>query len=277
MLQYYEATHNGTANYYDTGKIIIPIYNWKISTSKESTVDPSSCKITSTIYYQDMTKTSIGGAFIKKGVKYSAYQLLRKALLTTDTYLLENGKVSLDEYHDNDPLTSINYPILLDPIWNNRLETAKINETIFEGKNLWEVLIQIGYYLHAIPYLEYATDGTDRFVLTFRQLGGTKDNKSASTKMTVFCSRNLSEYFTQFDSYVTNLFSPQNEVEEWIVPKTKASHCLVSNDTAMLQLTKPITELLAFDIIRTLPDGTQEIEPALEYVFEQFNRLVFFN
>ena len=109
-------------------------------------------------------------------------------------------------------------------------------------------MIQIGYYLHAIPYLEFARDGTDRFVLKFKQLGGTKINNDENTKITVFNSRNLSEYFTQYDSYVTNLFSPQNLIEEWVVPKTSASSYLVSNNTAELQLSYAITEIVEFHI-----------------------------
>ncbi len=205
----------------------------------------------------NMSETAEGGPFLMKGVKYSCYDLLQRTLLTLDTQVIDNSKEGLDGLQDR-------YPIVLSENWAGRLKAAKMQETIFEGKNLWEVLIQIGYYLHAIPYLEFATDGTDRFVLAFRQLGDTRTRADTNTKITVFNSRNLSEYFTQYDSYVTNLFSPQNEVDEWLVPKTSDNTYLVSNNTAELHTSRQIAEITAFDI--TYNGRT---ESALAYIFEE--------
>lgn len=213
--------------------------------------------------------------FVCKGVKYSCYDLLRKTMLTCDTYLLDNTRECLDELgvtvESNGELVdveSMEFPIIVsdDPKedWKSRLKIAKVYETVFEQKNLWEVLIQIGYYLHAIPYLEFAEDGSDRFVLKFQQLGNTKKKDDTNNKITIFNSRNLSEYFTQYDSYMTNLFSPQNEVEEWIVPKTSDSSYLVSNNTAELQTKYSITEIVEFDIVY---NGVSE--SALSCLFEK--------
>lgn len=270
MMGYYEATFSG----YERVEMMIPVsvfeWSWTIRTNSVSIVDASSCKITATMYHQDMTITSDGGPLITKGVKYSAYQLLRKALLTCDTYILDNETTSLDKYGEGGTeQPSLDYPIILDNTWNNRLQVAKINETIFEVNNLWEVLLQIGYYLHAIPYLEFAEDGTDRFVLKFKQLGATKLNEGNSTKITIFNSRNLSEYYTQYDSYVTNLFSPQNLIEEWVVPKTSDSSFLTSNETAELHLSSEITELVEFNIAMQLPNNQWDIRPALDFIFEK--------
>lgn len=211
--------------------------------------------------------------FVRKGVKYSCYDLLRKALLTCDTYLIDNENTCLDEYGIDKSGTLKEVKSLLFPIivssspeenWLSRLKTAKVQETVFEQKNLWEVLLQIGYYLHAIPYLEFAEDGTDRFLLKFRQLGDTKTKEDSSVKITVFNSRNLSDYFTQYDSYVTNLFSPQNLCEEWVTCKTSDPSYLVSNDTAEIQLKYPISEIVEFDIIL---NGTPK--SALAFIFEK--------
>ena len=265
MFGSYTATHSGTYTTPLIGLITTFKYSWSIS-GYSTLVDPSSCKITTTIYHQDTSITENGGPLITKGVKYSAYQLFRKALLTCDTYIVENGVTCLDEYNkDGEKLDSLKYPIILNENWINRLQVAKINETIFQCNNLWEVFLQIGYYLHAIPYLEFAKDGTDRFELNFKQLGKSGIDNNNNQNITVFNSQNLSEYFTQYDSYVTNLFSPQNEIEEWIVPKTSDSSYLVSNDTAELHVTYPITELLAFDIAI----GDNEFKPALDYIFEK--------
>lgn len=208
-------------------------------------------------YSEDMTEDAEGGPFLMKGVKYSCYDLLQKALLTIDTQVIDNDEVGLDGLYNR-------YPIIIDQEWVTRLKVAKMQETVFEGKNLWEVLLQIGHYLHAIPYLEFADDGTDRFLLSFRQLGGTKEKEDSSRKITVFNSRNLSDYFTQYDSYVTNLFSPQNICEEWVVAKTSDSTYLISNDTAEIRTSRPILEIVAFDI--TYNGKTVD---ALQYIFEE--------
>lgn len=231
-------------------------------------------RVDTTIYCINLS-SGANAPFVRKGVKYSCYDLLRKALLTCDTHLINNANTCLDEYGVTDQsngdmveVDSLAYPIVvsssLDENWLARLKAAKIYETVFEQKNLLEVLLQIGYYLHAIPYLEFTEDGTDRFLLKFRQLGGTKTKDDTSTKITVFNSRTLSEYFTQYDSYVTNLFSPQNLCEEWVTCKTSDPSYLVSNNTAEVQLKYPITEIVELDIIY---NGTPK--NALSFIFEK--------
>lgn len=178
--------------------------------------------------------------FLAAPEKYNCYKVLRKALLTCDTQFINNNK--------GECIDTIEYPIIIEDELKNKLSAHKVHETIFEQKNLWEVLLQVGYYLHAIPYLEFADDGTDRFKLNFKQLGETDKKPDKSNKITVFNSRNLSEYFSQYDSYVSNLFSPQNIVEEWIVPTTSDSSYLVSNDTAELHTKYNIYEVLDLEI-----------------------------
>ena len=270
MLSYYEAVQYGSQEIKLIGLVSSTTYSWQIYTNSSVLVDYTSVKTGISFVYQDFSVVTSGGALITKGVKYSCYDLLRKALLTCDTHVINNNTTSLDEYDSfGVPQPSLEHSIVLSDEWNNRLKTAKMQETIFESKNLWEVLLQIGYYIHAIPYLDFAHDGTDRFVLKFKQLGDTRKKDDTSNKITVFNSRNLSEFFTQYDSYVTNLFSPQNVVDEWVVPKTSNSTFLVSNNTAELQLSYAITELLEFDISMRLPSGVWSTKSALENVFEK--------
>lgn len=200
------------------------------------------------------------GKFITKGEKYNAYNLLRKSMLTIDTQLLISG---IDE---------IEYPIIIDDYWREKLIGTEIYETVFQNKNLWEVMLQVGYYIHAIPYLEFSEDD-DRFVLNFRQLGSTEAKPDTSEKITIFSSRNLSEYFSQLDSYVSNFYSPQNIVEEWIVPKTSDNSYLVSNDTAELHTSFPILEIVELAI----RNSDNEIKSILEHIFENSIYQVFTN
>lgn len=263
MITYYEAEHSGRT--WSAG-----FYAYTIKTNRRDLATPTDLTIKATIYHQDMSELVTKGPFIRKGVKYSAYQLLRKALLTCDTYIVNNGVNSIDEYgKEGVKQTSLPYSIVLDDKWVDKLKLTAVNETIFEQNNLWEVLLQIGYYLHAIPYMSFANDGTDRFVLSFKQLGSTEEKQDTSQKITIFNSQNLSEYYTQLDSYVTNLFSPQNKVEEWVTPKTSESSFLVSNNTAELHLAYPITEILEFKIKLKLKNGNSETINATKYLFEK--------
>lgn len=241
------------------------------TTTKNEIVEASAISISASISCEDMSEDAEGGPFLMKGVKYSCYDLLRKALLTIDTQIIDNSQIGLDSImDDNFNEVGIQYPIIVSPDWNNRLKTMKVQETMFESKNLWEVLLQIGYYLHAIPYLEFATDGTDRFVLQFKQLGDTKTKENSSSKLTIYNSRNLAEYFAQYDSYVTNMFSPQNIIDEWVVAKTSSDNYLISNNTAQLQTSFPILEIIEFDIFYDgSAGGTSGTKSALQNLFEE--------
>ncbi len=277
MMIYYEVNQTGGKGTIFTPPLghMMHVYEWTIKTNKADLANPTQLQITAEIYHQDMSETKKAGPFIRKGVKYSAYQLLRKALLTCDTYILDNKTTSIDDYSNkHGDLKSLPYTILIDEYWSNKLKRTIVNETIFEQNNLWEVLLQIGYYLHAIPYMTFLDneqgEPTDKFLLSFKQLGSTEEKPNTSQKITIFNSQNLSEYYTQLDSYVTNLFSPQNRVEEWVTPKTSESSFLVSNNTAELHLAYPITEILEFKISILQKDNKRsEFEDATKYLFEK--------
>lgn len=238
---------------------------YSVTENSISKPQPNQISLSTTLYAKDMLSPARPSPFLVKPKKYSCFDLVRKALLTCDTQIIDNTQMGLDQiYDENYNDIGIQYPIVIDEAWETRLKEAQLHETIFENKNLWEIFLQVGYYLHAIPYLKFAQDGTDRFMLAFRQLGDSKIKNNSSTKITIFNSQNLSEYFTQLDSYVTNIFSPQNEVEEWLVCKTSDNSFLVSNDTAELQTKYNITEIVEFDI-----QYNGQILSALNYIFEK--------
>lgn len=218
-------------------------------------VDASTIYVNAKFRINDLSTTVEGDKFLARAEKYNCHDLIRKAMLTCDTQIFDNNAVGLD---------TIEYPIAIDDETAASLRARTVYETIFEQKNLWEVLLQSGYYKHAIPRLDFATDGTDRFALKYRQLGATKKRADESNKITVFNSRNLSEFFTQYDSYVTNLFSPQNIIDEWGVVKTSDSNYLVSNNTAEIHSKYPLEEIIEFDL--TYGGATAS---ALNIVFEE--------
>ena len=224
-------------------------------TPSSQSVDASTIYVNAKFRIKDLSTTVDGDPFLASAKEYNCYDLIRKAMLTCDTQIFDNNSVGLD---------TIQYAIDIPAAVAAKLQAQTMHETIFEQKNLWEVLLQCGYYLHAIPHLEFATDGTDRFKLSFRQLGDTRKKDDTSNKITVFNSRNLSEFFTQYDSYVTNLFSPQNVIDEWCVVKTSDSNYLVSNRTAEMRVKYPIQEIIEFDL--TYGSATKS---ALNMIFEE--------
>lgn len=218
-------------------------------------VDASSNYAQLSFIATNMYSDTVSQPFILKAGKYSCWNLLRKALLTIDTQIINNETTGIDD---------IEYMFIVDPLWESRLKTKTIYETILENKNLSELFTQIGYYIHAQPLLKFADDGTDRFVLTFIQLGGNTRKEDTSQKITIFNSLNLSNYFSQYDSYVTNIFSPQNEIEEWLVCTTDDSSALISNNTAILKTKYGISEIIEFDIIYN-----GQTKSAIEHIFEK--------
>ncbi len=224
-------------------------------TPTNQSINANTVYVNAKFHITDLSTTVEGDKFLARAEKYNCLELVRKAMLTCDTQIFDNNAVGLD---------TLEYPITIDEETAASLRTRTVYETIFEQKNLWEVLLQSGYYKHAIPRLDFATDGTDRFALKYRQLGNTKKKADTSNKITVFNSRNLSEFFTQYDSYVTNLFSPQNIIDEWGVVKTSDSNYLVSNNTAEIHAKYPLEEIIEFDL--TYGGATAS---ALDMVFEE--------
>lgn len=205
----------------------------------------------------DLTLTWESKDYIKRPPKkYNAYDLLKKAFLTVDTRIL-NTNANIDD---------IEYPITVGDEEKRRLEQTEIYEMTFENKNLWEILLTVGNYVHAIPYLEFSKNGN--FILKFRDLGTyeiTSDGNDGRILITKYGNRVLSDFYSSMDSYVANLFSPENNIEEIIVPKTSESTYLISNDTAQLHTTFPILELISLKV----SDGNNEWKDITESIFEK--------
>lgn len=260
MFQYinYYVSMTSTMYYnsYNNGKPVVNAYTDKKfnCTSYNVLLDKVDVNLLTFVNCVNMYSDTTFQPFILKGKKYSCYQLFRKAMLTVDTQIIDNEELGLDE---------IEYFIKIDDAWESRLKTKKVYETTLECKNLWEVFQQLGYYLHAVPRLKFADDETDKFILTFDQLGGKRKRKDTSTKITIYNSQNLDNYFTQLDCYVTNIFSPQNLVEEWLVCTTDDTSALISNNTSILKTKYGISEIVEFEIIYN-----GKTQSAIEHIFE---------
>lgn len=138
-----------------------------------------------------------------------------------------------------------NVPILQTPqafYVDNEDELAQttIIETFYNQKNFYEILYEIGKYIHARPKVE--VDG-DRYKVGWKRYGSTDKKEDRATKLSVYNSRFVEEYISSVTSYVTNMIQMGGSITEIIAPKSEDGSYTVSNDNAMLELAKPIMQI----------------------------------
>lgn len=172
-------------------------------------------------------------------VPYSALALLQKAIINSSIYEKEDGVYIGD-------INASKLPFYIDNAFVDELATTKIVENFYNQKNLWEIMVEVGNYIHAIPEIRFGAD--DRFLITFNKLGRTDEHESTSTKVSIFNSRSVEDYISATSSYISNMVQLGGFIEEWVAPKTNAETLLVSNDTANITVSKPIIELLEIKV-----------------------------
>lgn len=183
----------------------------------------------------------------------TAYELFNKAQLSTQL-VRKIPETSIDEtpqsyyLEENDALA---------------LRNTQIVENFYNQKNWWEVLIDIGKYIHAIPKVRFGRD--NRFVVEWRRLGITEQSTGINNDVSVFNSRSIEDYIAACSSYVTNMVQLGGIIEEWVAPKSSSEDYLVYNDVAEIQTSKNIIELVKLEI-RNAEGVTADIT---NYVYEQ--------
>ena len=188
---------------------------------------------------------------------YSALALLQKAIINSSIYEKKDGVYIAD-------VNNSNLPFYIDSEFEDELRATLIIENFYNQKNLWEIMVDVGHYIHAIPELKFGRD--DRFIITFNRLGVTNEKTSNSNKVSVFNSRSVEDYISATSSYITNMVQLGGLVEEWVVPKTTNEQMLVSNDTAEIIVTKPIIELLEIIVKNNNTNQTAQLTP---FIYEE--------
>ncbi len=231
--------------------------NFNFPSSGNSYVSMAEANTTvSTTYfvYNDNTDTEI---VYSSSVPYSALALLQKAIINSGLYEKQDGVYIAD-------VNKSNLPFYIDPDFEDELKSTLIIESFYNQKNLWEIMIEVGNYIHAIPELKFGSN--DRFVVTFNRLGRTDEKQNNSTKVSVFNSRSVEDYISATSSYITNMVQLGGYIEEWVAPKTTNEQLLVSNDTADILTSKPIIELLSIQVRRN-SDGA--IADLTNFIYEE--------
>ena len=158
----------------------------------------------------------------------NALQLFRKAQLTTQVVKKQK----------NVPVAQTPQAFYADN--EDELAQTTIIETFYNQKNFYEILYEIGKYIHARPKVE--ADG-DRYKVGWKRYGSTNKKEDNATKLTVFNSRFIEEYISSVTSYVTNMFQMGGSITEITAPKSEDGSFIVKNDNAIIELQKPIMQI----------------------------------
>ena len=193
----------------------------------------------------------------QSALPYSALSLLQKAIINSSIYEKKEGVYIAD-------VNNSNLPFYIDPNFVGALSSTRIIENFYNQKNLWEIMLECGHYIHAIPELLFGSD--DRFMITFNYLGRTDEKPSLTNKVSIYNSRNIEDYISATSSYITNMVQLGGYVEEWVVPKTTNEQLLVSNDTAEIIVSKPIIELLSIIVKQNSTGYTRDLT---SYIYEE--------
>lgn len=167
----------------------------------------------------------------------TAYGLFNKAQLASQIYRKVDG-VEVDE-------TPKTY--YLEPQDVEELKNTSIIENFYNQKNLHEIFMDIGKYIHARPVARFGSD--NRYVLNWKRYGVTDKTNKNSNKITVFNSRFVNEYISSLSSYVTNMVQLGGTITEVVAPKSSSEDYLVYNDNAEIIVEKPITEIVDMNVI----------------------------
>lgn len=192
--------------------------------------------------------------FLKTAPPANALDLFNKAQLTTQNVLKVDG-VSVDET----PTT-----FYLEDRDRQELNNTQIVENFYNQKNLHEIQMDIGKYIHARPQIRFGKD--DRLVCTWKKYGLTDQFENSAQPISIFNSRFVEEYISACSSYVTNMVQLGGLITEYVAPKSSSEDYLVYNDVAEIITSKNIIEIVELGAIRKSDNLYEELT---DYVFEE--------
>lgn len=188
----------------------------------------------------------------------NAYDLFVKAVICSqDTYKKQSGVAITDQ----------ELPFYVDPEFVDELKNTQIYENSYHQNNLWQLFVEIGKYIHAIPLVKFGDD--NRFKVTFTRLGITDETENNNpVKFGIFNHRTMEDYISSTSSYVNNLVQGGGIIQEVVAPKSTSNDYLVYNDVAKLVVSKNIIELVKLEV-RDTNDNTHEWKDMTKYAYEK--------
>lgn len=132
-----------------------------------------------------------------------------------------------------------------------KYENVRAPEFHITRNTLFEALLQVGHYVHAIPRLLWNEEDNAFNLITFDELGGDEEWKPSECDILTGkrCTLNAEEYYGAFDSVVSNMINTTNEAEASVqdllkTTRTEEGSWLIENDTATITTDFPIYQVL---------------------------------
>lgn len=212
---------------------------------------------------------------ITSAIPYTTLNLIKKAILNSRTIEKTSGVPVGDLNHQDQTTGVLDYmcPFYIDNAFVQELANTQVVESFFQNKNLWEIMLEAGNYIHAIPELVFGND--NKFMLTFNRLGQTTESREGGIQTSILNTQGIDDYICATNSYVDNFVQLGGGIDEWVAPKTTDSSALVYNDTAEIVTSKKIIELLQLEIkcntsgYDSLGINEGAVGDATKYIYEE--------
>ena len=173
----------------------------------------------------------------------TAYDLFNKAQLCTQTFLKEPN-IIVDE---------TNKQVVLSEPDEQTLKDTTIIECFYNQKNLWEILLDIGKYIHARPKLRFGPQ--NKYIVSWKKYGDTNKKLDSGNAISIYNARFVEDYICSVSSYVSNMVQLGGTIREIVAPKSSSEDYLVYNDVAEIKTTKNIIELVSMSVICNDPNS----------------------
>lgn len=251
--------------YYSRGEWVFRtaiVYNWADIKNAQSYINDN-WPLT-TITFNAVLQGENKSLYLNHAPTENAYNLYNKSqLVSQNTFKQKN--IPVDE-----TITSF----YLEEKDKEELKNTTIVENFYNQKNLWEIQMDIGKYIHARPKIRFGSK--NRFVTTWKRYGITEQSVDYSNPISIYNSRFIEEYISACSSYVTNMVQLDGLITEIVAPKSSSEDYLVYNDVAEIITEKNIIELVDLQVIRKSDGETRDLagkgthgESSNGYVFEE--------
>lgn len=167
----------------------------------------------------------------------NAYDLFNKSQLASQMFF-KDSNYTVDETPK---------PFYLTNEDKQQLQNTQIIESFYSQQNQWQVLMDIGKYIHSRPVITFGEN--NKFKIGWKKYGLTKQYEDKSTPISIYNSRFVEEYLSSLSSYVSNMVQLGGQITEIVAPKSSSEDYLVYNDVAEIIVSKPIIEIIKVEAI----------------------------
>ena len=182
----------------------------------------------------------------------NCYDLFRKAQICSKVV----------NYNQWNTIEQNDLPYIVSNETQLKLESQNIIEDKYYNKNLWEMFMQIGKYIHAKPYIRFYQD---KYELKFKDYGISEKSTKKATTNSLFSNNNIESYISSLDSYLENYFEYGNTVEEYLKPTDNDGSSVCFNDNAVLKTKYPIMEITKLQVCKKTSSTWHNIT---DYIYE---------